>query len=44
MPGEEAVAEYKSIRKGVVKGVKRDKELMDRFLELLEDYKECGKK
>jgi len=41
---EEAVAEYKSIRKGLVKGVKRDKELMDRFLKLLEDYKKCGKK
>lgn len=41
---EEAVAEYKSIRKGLAKGVKRDKELMNRFLELLEDYKKCGKK
>lgn len=40
---EEAVAEYKSIRKGLTKGVRRDKELMDRFLNYLEDYRKCGK-
>ncbi len=41
---EEAVAEYKSIRQGLKRGVKRDKVLMDRFLKYLEDYRKCGTK
>jgi len=40
---EEAVAEYKSIREGIANGVKRDRELMERFLKRLKDYKKCGK-
>ncbi len=40
---DEAVAEYKSIRKDLTKGMKRAKELMDRFLRYREEYNKCGK-
>ena len=40
---EEAVAEYKSVRKSPPKKEKRNKELMDRFHRRLEAYRKCGK-
>jgi hypothetical protein len=40
---EEAVAEYKSIRKGLAKGRPRAKELMNRFLGQFRSYTKCGK-